>query len=382
MENFILIILKDNWVGLLIVLVLSLFLPLNARIYYKIRRDRRKIEIKRSLGDINFKCEESQEQEDIYDLYNDPLAFILAVFYLFIITFIGLGLLFVAPGLGFEDFPVVQLDNWEFPQLGSRLIMGMSFLGAYIWGVQYILQRYSLNDLIPAVYFNLNIRMILASTIALVLYNATQVFFINETNSSSQLNMRIWPALAFVIGFYPERGLGWLTKKLPIFSETNLLLRKAPLQIIEGVGDYDVMRLQELGINSCYDLAVVDFIPLLLKTPYTTRQLADWILQAKLCTYFGSTVEELRKVGIRTIKDLADLEEKEIDELAKETSLSVNILTRTRNAVKGKQELEYLEQIIWTTSEFQQPVSAATGLLPKSVLEISKNIQPSHNSDD
>lgn len=380
MENLILTILKDNWLGLLLVLVLSLFLPLTTIIYYKIRRDRRKIEIQKSLCDINFKCE--SQEEDLYDLYNDPFAFILAVCYLFIITFIGLGMLFVGPGVGYEDFAVTQLGDWEFPQQGSRLIMGMSFLGAYVWGVQYILRRYSLNDLIPAVYFNLNIRMILASAIALVLYNATQVFFIDETNATSQFNIRIWPALAFVIGFYPERGLDWLTKKLPIFSETNLLFRNAPLHIIEGVGNYDVMRLQELGIDSCYDLAVVDFIPLLLKTPYTTRQLADWILQAKLCTYFGYTVEELRKVGIRTIKDLADLEEKEIDELAKETSLSVKILTRTRNAVKGKQELEYLEKIIWTASEFQQPVAAATGLLPKSVLEISKNIQPSQNSAD
>ena len=378
MKNFILTILENNWVGILLILVLSLFLPLTTIIYYKIRRDRRKLEIQKTLIDLKF---ETNSEEDIYDLYNDPFAFLLAVFYLFIITLIGLGMLFLDPGVGFQDFPVTQLGDWQFPQPGSRLIIGMAFLGAYVWGVQYVLRRYSLNDLIPAVYFNLNIRMILACSIALVLYNGTQVF-INETSTSSQLTIRIWPALAFVIGFYPEQGLRWLTKKLPIFSETNLLVQKAPLEMIEGVGSYDVMRLQELGIDSCYDLAVVDFIPLLLKTPYTTRQLADWILQAKLCTYFGPTVQELRKVGIRTIKDLADLEEKEIDELAQETSLSVKILTRTKNAVQGKKDLEYLHKIMQTASEFKQPSTEYAGMFAEPVLEISKNIQTSQNLAD
>ncbi len=379
MENF-LTIFKNNWLGFLLVFVLSTFLPLTTIIYYNIRRDRRRIEIQETLDSLNFTFN-SQKEGDIYDLYNDPFSFILAVFYLFIITLIGLGILFVAPGLGFEDFPVTKIGNWEFPQPGSRVITGLAFLGAYVWGVQYVMRRYSLNDLIPAVYFNLNIRTILASLIALVLYNGTQVF-VSETDTNSDFVFKIWPALAFLIGFYPEEGLRWLTKKLPIFSETNLLTRKAPLNIIEGVGNYDVMRLRELGIDSCYDLAVVDFIPLLLKTPYTTRQLADWILQAKLCSYFGSSAEELRKVGIRTIKDVMDLEEEEMDELAKETSLNVNILKRTKNEVTGKKDIEYLHRILRTTGAFPQPGAEYTGMLPEAVLEKPKNIQPSRNLVD
>jgi len=379
MENF-LPIFNNGWLGYLLVFILSTFLPLTTIIYYNIRRDRRKIEIQETLDSLNFTFNPNKNG-DIYDLYNDPFSFILAVLYLFIITLIGLGILFVAPGIGFENFPVTKLGDWEFPQPGSRLITGMAFLGAYVWGVQYVMRRYSLNDLIPAVYFNLNIRTIVASLIALVLYNGTQVF-INETSTNSQFAIRVWPALAFIIGFYPEEGLRWLTKKLPIFSETNLLSRKAPLNIIEGIGNYDVMRLQELGIDSCYDLALVDFIPLLLKTPYTTRQLADWILQAKLCSHFGSAAEELRKVGIRTIKDLTDLKEEEIDELAKETSLSVNILKRTINEVRGRKDIEFLYQILQTSGVFPKPSAEYTGMLAKPVLEISKNIQSSPNSAD
>ena len=60
--------------------------------------------------------------------------------------------------------------------------------------------------------------------------------------------------------------------------------------MIEGVSGYDKMRLAELGIDSCHDLAMADFIPLVLKTSYGPRELADWILQAKLCVYCGEAV--------------------------------------------------------------------------------------------
>ena len=63
--------------------------------------------------------------------------------------------------------------------------------------------------------------------------------------------------------------------------------------MIEGVESHDTLRMEELGIDSCYDLATADFVPLLLKTPYSARQLIDWILQAKLCVYFGDTVKDL-----------------------------------------------------------------------------------------
>ena len=36
------------------------------------------------------------------------------------------------------------------------------------------------------------------------------------------------------------------------------------------------------------------FVPLTLKTPYSTRQLIDCILQAKACVYFGEDVKDLR----------------------------------------------------------------------------------------
>ena len=95
---------------------------------------------------------------------------------------------------------------------------------------------------------------------------------------------------------------------------------------------YDVLRLEELGIDNCYDLANADFVPLLLKTSYGARELIDWILQAKLCVRFGDAIEELRAIGIRTITDLGGLDDKDFEELSQQTPLTINSLHR---AVRG-----------------------------------------------
>jgi predicted RecB family nuclease len=56
---------------------------------------------------------------------------------------------------------------------------------------------------------------------------------------------------------------------------------RAPLGMVEGIENHDRLRLEELGIDTCYDLATADFVPLVLRMPYSALQLIDWILQAK-----------------------------------------------------------------------------------------------------
>ena len=97
--------------------------------------------------------------------------------------------------------------------------------------------------------------------------------------------------------------------------------------MIEGIEAHDILRLEELGVDTCYDLATADFVPLLLKTPYSGRQLIDWILQAKLCVYFGDSVKDLRRFGIRTLVDLDALSPEEIETLPHDTAVTNNVLT-------------------------------------------------------
>lgn len=333
------------------VIVLSSFLPLTALSYNLFRRDRSTLEINRILDLLKV----DSDYRNVFVVaeshkFAEHLQLFWAVTYATFISCIGLSILLLAPQIGFIEFPTVEVLH--FPQPGSRLIFGMAFLGAYVWGLHYIFQRYSLNDLVSTVYYSLGIRMLLASLTALVMYNATDALLGSE---SGDVMATLWPALAFLIGMFPRSGLRWLMARVPMLaSEEHPSVRRAPLTMIEGIGGYDSLRLEELGIDTCYDLATADFVPLILKTPYSARQLVDWILQAKLCACFGEGVKDLRTNGLRTIIDLKGLENDDLEELAAETSLTRSALRNAKDAVRADLEIKRLQRIGTLLSQFTQ----------------------------
>ena len=152
-------------------------------------------------------------------------------------------------------------------------------------------------------------------------------------------------ATVFLIGMFPQQGLRWLSTKLGVAAiNTHPSARKLPLTMIEGMTSYDIFRLEELGIDSCYDLANTDFIPLLLKTSYGSRELIDWLLQAKLCIRFGESIEELRVRGIRIITDFTDLEDEYLEGLANETSLTLSGLKNAKKMSLSDNNIERLKR--------------------------------------
>src|SRR5918996_4816314 len=154
----------------LAVLVLYLFLPLSALTYYFFRRQRRTAEVERALAILNI----DRSYRNMYLEETGGYYFLWAVTYASVVSCLGLTLLFLANSIGLEELPSVPLGTIEFPRKGSRLILGMAFLGVYLWGLQYLLRRYSLSDLTPSVYFNFSMRMIFAAISALVIYNALE----------------------------------------------------------------------------------------------------------------------------------------------------------------------------------------------------------------
>jgi len=152
---------------------------------------------------------------------------------------------------------------------------------------------------------------------------------------------------------FPQRGLRWLTLKFSIFSQQqDPTVRELPLEMIEGISMYDRVRLQELGIDSCYDLANMDYIPYLFKSPYTPRTLINWILQAKLCTYFGEQVKDLREHGIQTAWQLKKFDESALKELVKTTSLTEDTLLKVKNQITDDKEIERLMEVQLKLSQY------------------------------
>jgi hypothetical protein len=324
------------------VIVLYAFIPLSALTYYLSRRKRRIIEVERVLALLNI--------DPAYRKAYAPdraTSYFGAVAYLSAVAGIGLTLLFFSHEIGLAggEFPTVALGDVEFPQRGSRIVFAMAFLGVYLSGLQHVYRRYATTDLSPTVYYGVSMRMIAAAVVALVIYNGYTAVS-GGGDSDRGVTATIWPALAFLIGVFPQRGLRFLTDRVPILApKEDGSVRATPLEMIEGIETHDVLRLEELGIDTCYDLATADFVPLLLRTPYSARQLIDWILQAKLCIHFGDAVKDLRRLGIRTMVDLELMTESELESLPAETSVTAPVLARARENVMKSGEIQRLREL-------------------------------------
>jgi hypothetical protein len=259
---------------LFVAIVLYLFLPLTVWTFYVSTRRRRIIEVERVLAILS--VEPSYAKAYLPDRLP---TYLWAVGYVSVISWIGLVLLFFSQEIGLPngEFPTVTLVNVEFPQPGSRIVFAMAFLGAYLAGLQHIYRRCSAGDLSAMLYFGFGVRVIFAAVVAVVVYNVFAALS-RGVAPNSGIAANIWPALAFLIGFFPQRGMGYLSDKVPMLGQANdPTVRPAPLDMIEGIESHDVLRLEEIGIDTCYDLATADFVPLLLRTPYSARQLIDWI---------------------------------------------------------------------------------------------------------
>ena len=333
-----------------------IFIPISAACYYYSRSVQRHLEVKRYLTILKI------QKIELFEHKHPVFSLSVAVFFVTVLSVCFWWLVLFAEGT-----PITTSANYLFGgasvidppdkdaitvyQSGALLTFNMAFLGAYLWGIQNIARRYSMNDLIPAAYYNVGVRMIFACILALVFYHLSKMIpdFLGNMLSPADIQKdnngahMLMPIVAFLIGFFPQRGLKWLTEKFSMFTQqSDPTVRELPLEMIEGITIYDRVRLQELGIDSCYDLASIDYIPYLFKSPYTPRVLINWILQAKLCVYFGKNVKELREHGIHTVWQLKDYNKEALQELAKTTPLTEDTLVMVSKQIMKDKEIERL----------------------------------------
>jgi hypothetical protein len=273
---------------ILVIVVLVGFLPMCAITYYTYRLGQRKLEIQRILNILQI----TSQYRHIYSCDIGPYHFGISVFFAMTVAVIGLSSLFLSAELALGSTPNLLLSGGMVSseecnarkacilayQHGALMMYGIGFMGAYLWGLQSIFRRYAMNDLLPGAFFHFGLRMIFSSMVALLFYHVVGGFNgnYNQDLANQQLLSPTSDGLillvAFLMGMFPQRGIKWMMSKATMLtSETHDSVRKLPLEMIEGLSAYDKDRLQELGIDSCYDLATADFIPLLLKTPYGSR---------------------------------------------------------------------------------------------------------------
>jgi hypothetical protein len=371
---------------LMLALLLASYLPVVAYTFHRSRKQQRESEIQRVMVKLNV----DPDMRDCHTLERDAFGLALAVGFAFVVALVGLAQLLLGIEMGIAETPGLILGGIfaavlaEAPaaeqaemlrhlvgyQHGALLAYGMAFLGAYLWGLQYLARRYAMNDLTPAAFFNLAVRMIVAAVVGLLIYHAAYLLAGEEVLKGAErvgtkdaYGLPALPALAFFVGMFPQRGIKWLSDKLDFIGGGQPLAKPLPLELIEGLDEYDRYRFSEVGIDSCHDLASAEFIPLLLRTPYHARELIDWILQAKLCVRLNGEVAPLRSVGFRTIADLMQLTDETMETLAKESSLSLTCLRQAVLGSRGDEELERLIHAGKILGRYTVPPSAVDELV-------------------
>lgn len=234
--------------------------------------------------------------------------------------------------------PTIASGDSTIIEAGAAFIF--AFLGAYVFVVLLLTRRYFRNDLKPAVFVQMTVRLFTATVVAVVF----SIFYQKGQDVVGEgggllTNVALQAFLYFVIGIFPDLGLQLISSAVngalragqqffgTVFSNADrdyyTLTEPAPLHLVEGLTVWDQARLLEEGVENVQALATAPIARLFVSTSFSAQQLVDWIDQAILMLYVGAEERQAWKLlGLRTASDLMDL----ADRLNNDTGALANIL--------------------------------------------------------
>jgi hypothetical protein len=182
----------------------------------------------------------------------------------------------------------------------SLYVMCYAFIGWYIWTVSTIFSRVLTLELAPATYYGVLMRLVAAVFTALVALRLSHLYLPSEKVMYVPVE-----AIGFGAGLFPDSLLAAINQKL-----RQLLLGKGagveelPLDLVQGISPFRSLRLFEMGMDNCQNLAAANAIELYLKSNLTLVEIVDWIAQAQLAILVrAECFKKLQKNGYRNIVD-------------------------------------------------------------------------------
>ncbi len=343
---------------ILLILILSSFMPILACSFLRTRVKRKQEEYGRAIAFLG--VDDSQgafATRAVIDEYSWG-SYIVPVIAATLVTAFGLVSLFFAADLVALDevernvvltglFDGADPEQFDRLRWQSMVVLTMAFLGAYLWSCQNIIRRLVAGDLAPIEYFNSTLRMILAPLLALM------VAFLAEASGFASTSRTALPVVAFMAGMLPGAAFFYLQEKFAgLLGWSENSAHNLRLTMIEGLNRFHEVRLSEAGIDNAQNLAEANLVALILKTPFGPHQLIDWIGQAQLFLEFKDDLEKLRRHGIRTAFDLREItDEARLGEIAAAAEVSSVTLQTVADRLRTDSRFERL-------AEFRRRLSA------------------------
>lgn len=160
-------------------------------------------------------------------------------------------------------------------------------------------------------------------------------------------------AIYFAAGIAPRQVASWIMEAIRRLQQPSGALvampRVQPLTMIRGITRGIEDRLREEGIEDVFTLAMANPLWLLRNTPYSKRQIVDWIDEAMLMKVAPDGWETFEKRGITGVIDLAYLLDQKAsfpslyEELSRDTGLSPLQL----DALVNRMYFDKQVQVIW-----------------------------------
>jgi len=329
------------------IFILVSFFPLSVFSYRVFRLQRKKEEFEKIRDRLIEKGIEDPNTFSIMDEKYRLWDYFLPLLFVAVFSVLGFYVLFNNRGALLLS-GVELIENAATGQLkvGSMVAIGMAFLGAYVWSIQYIFRRLTTIDLPPGAFYSVGIRMVFATFVALVFFHFSlalpdKIAFVPIPD---KFLMSMTPVIAFIIGIFPQRALNYMTEYFKFSaSKTEKRADELALDMLEGITVFHKVRLSEMGIDNVQNLVKASLVELILKTPFKPRQLIDWMTQGMLCLQFKSDVKKLRGAGVRTIlgfKVVGDLDK--LDAVAEITKLDRNRLEIVYQIIKDSPAIDRL----------------------------------------
>ena len=358
---------------LIMVLLITMFMPLTAFSFLKIMMKKKERDFKKAMTEMGI-----PSSRKVGDVYNAGRYF-LPVMFASLVCLIG-GLYFIFSGEFIDNIGsslVLEGPFYGDTEGGNRemiaqslSVLGWAFMGGFLWSAQNIIRRLIGYDLAPSVFFSAGVRIMLASVVALVFS-----FMIGSETGFVHLQGSL-TAVAFLTGLFPQRFLQVIIqyfKKLTL-GEDHPEFKSLSLYNIEGISMSHKERLEEIGIDNAQNLATASLTQLIISTPFSARQLLDWIGQAKLICYVKDDIKQLRSMGIRSAFDLlhGDKSRKSLQEISIASGITTPILQVVHSQVNEDEGIKALHR-------FQQRLNAPErdNLTEFDETEVIPDVQPS-----